>query len=85
MNDMACAAVNLPNDTPSDNTILFSPGPSDTFILLCRCGNTEVSRDRHTWEHFRPDFERDRCRCLACGLDTALTYNDDPRLHFCQP
>ncbi|MBB3141922.1 hypothetical protein [Halomonas organivorans] len=85
MNNMASVALGMSMDTPSDSTILFSPGPSNTFILLCSCGNSEVSRDRHAWEHFRPDFERDRCRCLACGLDVALTYNDDPRLHFRKP
>lgn len=61
--------------------IVFSPGPGATFILLCSCGNLEVSRDRRTWRRFRPRFPQDRSRCLACHRDAPLTHNADPCLH----
>ncbi|MDR5867411.1 hypothetical protein [Halomonas koreensis] len=72
----------LPLDTTTEQRILFSPGPGETWILLCSCGNNEVSRDRHGWTRFHPDFDQNRCRCLACGPEAALDYHADAYRHY---
>ncbi|MCK2184284.1 hypothetical protein [Halomonas getboli] len=72
-------------DASPPGSILYSPGPHDTDILLCECGNLEVIRGDATWQRFQPDFERDACHCLDCDTTLPLSRNDDPRLHFRHP
>ncbi len=74
-----------PMDSSRPPQILFSPGPHDTRILLCACGNQEVIRGEATWQRFRPDFAQRHCRCLGCETASPLTYNDDSRLYFRRP
>ncbi|GAA0624239.1 hypothetical protein GCM10009016_11620 [Halomonas beimenensis] len=81
---MLLPEVRLVMTSRPDPRILFSPGPSGTFILLCRCGNNEVSRDRSTWQRFVPDFEAQSCLCRECRSDVPLTFNDDPHLYLQQ-
>ncbi|QFT84323.1 hypothetical protein FIU88_04950 [Halomonas sp. THAF12] len=77
--------TSLPMDASPPRSILYSPGPHDTRILLCECGNQEVVRGEARWKRFRPDVDRDICRCLGCEATSPLSHNDDPRRHLRHP
>lgn len=82
MIDRFSTTTGNPMHSSPPSSILYSPGPHDTRILLCECGNQEVIRGAANWNRFQPDFEHDTCRCLECDTTSPLSYNDDPRRHF---
>ncbi|KGE79314.1 hypothetical protein [Halomonas salina] len=85
MTEPFSTTTSIPMDSSPPRSILYSPGPHDTRILLCECSNQEVIRGEAVWERFQPDFEQDTCRCLDCEATSPLSYHDNPRRHFRTP
>lgn len=69
-------------DAPEQPYILYSPAPHGHLVLLCPCGNSEVSKQQASWERFTPDFTRQACLCGECRTHFPLRINDDSHLHF---
>ncbi len=46
--------------------VLLGAGPHESFIIMCSCGATEVTRAPKEWRRFKPCYRRRRCYCEDC-------------------